>query len=332
MREFLFEIPARFVLPHDFGQVQRYGALLKDVNTGRIVAHLQETGLGQSLVSRALQTSGAILKSPLQPLGLVGNVAQIVQNEQIKHALAVLQQFQIANLVLSGVGIGVSAAGFAVTNMKIERLRAGLDKIGSAVDRLANDMNRHREDSLDRDLSRLDTACRQMDEAWLLGDPERQWQDAAMALHERQGDFHVMAMRVRERQGVQDELFGLLVEAWLLATSARITARMAAGEMEAAVAAAREATRAARALTGGIDDTDLMSPEALRLPEAAYRLRVAEARQLTQGFREREDLIESKVLLIRHLVERGIPGRSYLEAARNEPEEPILLLPTDRRN
>ena len=44
-----FRIPFDFAADVAVGKIVRYGAILKDAQTGRIVAHLQETGLFHSV-------------------------------------------------------------------------------------------------------------------------------------------------------------------------------------------------------------------------------------------------------------------------------------------
>jgi hypothetical protein len=55
---------------------------------------------------------------------LAGHAASYVQNEQIKSAIGLVQNLQIANLVLGAAGIGVSVAGFAVLSAKIGRVES----------------------------------------------------------------------------------------------------------------------------------------------------------------------------------------------------------------
>lgn len=196
MHEVLFKVPEYLATAVETGSVHRFGALLKSAETGRIVAHMQETTLGQSIMWKA--ASSVVSTNPLSFLNVAGNVVQIVQNEQIKRAIATLQSLQVANLVLSGVGIGVSVAGFAVVSAKISRLQAGIDNVGAAVEQLARDMQHRNEDALNRDLAGLKTACRRVDEAWLVSDPAEQWLDAARALHEKQDEFFSMASTVRD--------------------------------------------------------------------------------------------------------------------------------------
>jgi hypothetical protein len=46
-----FEYPSRLLADIATGQVVRYGTILKDAATGRIVSHMQETGVVQSILS-----------------------------------------------------------------------------------------------------------------------------------------------------------------------------------------------------------------------------------------------------------------------------------------
>ncbi|MFO1143308.1 MAG: hypothetical protein U1E59_13140 [Amaricoccus sp.] len=328
MHEVLYKVPEYLLSAYDSGEVIRYGAILKNVADGRIIAHMQETGLGQSLASTAVgQIQG--LTGGLSPLGFATGAVQVWQNEQIKQALGVLQQLQVANLALSAVGIGISAAGFAVTAVKLDRIKSGIEKVAGAVGRVGRSVDELREDQLDRELAHLRAACRQVDEAWLLRDPERQWQDAARSLHEHQEAFQAAAVRQRDRSGPSDDLFALLVEAWLLAAGTRIAARLSGDEMGAALAASREAAGSVRALTSMIDDTDFLPADALRAGDAEARRRLAVAGERVQAFRDREDMVETRPHLIRHLIDRGISGRAHLEAARRETRTTALLLPVD---
>jgi hypothetical protein len=55
-----FEIPAKFAGDIANGTLIRFGALLKDSNSGNIVAHLQETGVAESLMRGALSPLTAL--------------------------------------------------------------------------------------------------------------------------------------------------------------------------------------------------------------------------------------------------------------------------------
>lgn len=51
-----FDLPAQFLQGIATGDIIRYGAILKDAGTGRIVGHLQESGIAQSLLSQTLSS------------------------------------------------------------------------------------------------------------------------------------------------------------------------------------------------------------------------------------------------------------------------------------
>ena len=64
------------------GKTVRFGSILKSAETGRIVGHLQETGVVQSLLQKTLSFD------PSGATGLIG----VVQDEIIKRKLNVMQQ------------------------------------------------------------------------------------------------------------------------------------------------------------------------------------------------------------------------------------------------
>ena len=84
------------------GDLVRYGTILKDSQTGKIVAHIQETGLWRSALDN-------VVHAPSNP---VLSVINTIQNEQIKSRLTGLetmvgglQNLQLVNLAASVVGI-----------------------------------------------------------------------------------------------------------------------------------------------------------------------------------------------------------------------------------
>jgi hypothetical protein len=78
-----FQVAAENIPGFVSGQLVRHGAILKDLNTGRIVAHLQETGL----LNKAVSTGVELFGSAANPVGGLTSVFSIVQNEQIKSRL-----------------------------------------------------------------------------------------------------------------------------------------------------------------------------------------------------------------------------------------------------
>jgi len=113
-----FMIPPEFIPNVLSGEWARYGAILKDTNTGRIVGHLKEVGdLGQSL------------STMVSPVDAISQVGQHYQLAQIQDTLNSLQMISTVGAVASVATLGVCVAGFIVVNNKLNKLNAKLDEI-----------------------------------------------------------------------------------------------------------------------------------------------------------------------------------------------------------
>ena len=128
------EIPAALLRAVIDGRAVRYGCVVKDGATGRILGHLKEVG-------RLSETLASI------PLGPVTTAVQIGQwidtHGQLRHIRQTLDHLQLISsvgAVASVVGLGVSVAGFALVLRRLDRLESGLNaamgKLQSVVERL----------------------------------------------------------------------------------------------------------------------------------------------------------------------------------------------------
>lgn len=117
-----FEVPAEFIPKVASGELLRYGAILKDANTGLIVGHLKEAGgLAESL-------------SALTPIGAASQAGQHFQLAQIQNTLETLQMISTVGAVASVATFGICVAGFAVVNKKLNQLNSKLDGIIAEVE------------------------------------------------------------------------------------------------------------------------------------------------------------------------------------------------------
>ena len=85
-----FSIPTEFVASLAEGNLIRVGTILKETGTGRIVAHLQETGIAQQLLSGI----GGSPFLPLIALNLASSGYANVQLGQLKTMVQGLQSLQ----------------------------------------------------------------------------------------------------------------------------------------------------------------------------------------------------------------------------------------------
>ena len=149
----IVDIPEAFSTAYKLGKVVRYGTVLKDVNTGKIVAHLAESKNLIDLISK-------IPANPAQMVtGLVNAASSVATNYQLYNqsiqlaeqgkqlsqlaeqvtSLAGLTKFAVG---LSGVGAIASVATFALCATKFKAIDNRLNNIETKVDAVFDRLER----------------------------------------------------------------------------------------------------------------------------------------------------------------------------------------------
>ena len=133
------EAPAAFIARLQSGELIRYGAIIKEAGTGRIVGHLKEAGQLSEALSR-LNLSPLDVFSTLNPVSTVADVASLgvgaMNTMQLREIKAVLDQVQLtssAAALASVAGLGVSIGSFALLNSKLTAMEGRLDSIADDV-------------------------------------------------------------------------------------------------------------------------------------------------------------------------------------------------------
>ncbi len=314
-----------FIVPKEFARagsrtltregIVRYGALLKDVNTGRIVAHVQETGALSKLVDMGLSLGGG-------PLDSATGIYGIVQNEQIKARLDVMQSMmgtlqglQVATLASSVVGIGVTVASTMMILQRLRDLKTGLSRIEDKVDHIPAHL--HINTLIDA-LVVIETQLERLDKASFRRNPRPVLEKAEEALHE---GFNTIVVRL---QGLQGQ--GTLDAVWLAALL-RCLALCGAAQGQALLQLDDAATlaRRTRVQIGKLEDLALALP--LDVLEINLGIAPVTARQLAEDAAETRLRFVSTLMLADQLQVQAIPGPAYLERAAAEEEQPLLVLP-----
>lgn len=327
----LREIPELLAAGVNSGEYKVYGSIIRSVANGRIVGHLQETSGLANLAGKAL--SGGVPGLGIA-VDLAGHTVSYVQNEQIKAALSVVQNLQIANLAVSAAGIGVSVAGFAVLAAKIGRVEAKVEALGDRLDAIARGVESLKRDRLAEDFTRLRTAAQMLDEAWLLSDPLPQWRQVGEEAIFLSNQFERRALELLD--GNPDPIAAEpFLEALAFASSARVQARLASGEDAVARKAAEEGAlslmragdrlRLGQAAVAGA--LEQPAPVGSQDWSEALDAKAAALRESVAAIRAREAAAVGSALTLEELDRQGIRGRAWLEKARAETEVPLLFLP-----
>jgi hypothetical protein len=131
------EAPAKYIAEMAAGKVLRYGAILKDAGTGQIVGHLKETGQMSQLLSNIATLPLSSASIPIDVIGHAVTAYKIngVQNsvDQIQQTLQGLGLITNVAALSSIAGLGVSVAGFAAVNTKLNKIDTKLDGIADNV-------------------------------------------------------------------------------------------------------------------------------------------------------------------------------------------------------
>lgn len=292
------------------GNLVRYGAILKDAGTGRIVGHLQETGL----LSKALEQGMNVAN----PFGLAADGISVIQNEQIKgkldaiqSTLGALQGLQIANLGVSLIGVGVTVAS---TVMILRRM----DGLQNALNDLAQEIPRQFQELLLKDLLveiRTDLQRWAEREAWKNGEQVEQGLDRRLDLaFER---CYEGVLRLLEESSVNTPLLRNLLIGMELTAGTQTQLLLRLDERAAAQGRTQRNWQRVEQLAWDMPPDRLQTllsddQQATLLANTLQQLRVGLAGQSA---------------LLGTLCAADVSGPQYLVQAEQEQEEPLLFLP-----
>jgi len=317
-----FAIPPEYELLYSAGKLIRRGALLINAEGGGIVAHLQETAaLAQQAASFAPPLNAAI-----QTVNAAASIAAVIQNQQIKHKLDVVQSIlgtvqglQIATLATSVVGIGVSAVGTAVLCHRIDSLRRDLGDLGKELTDFRNDWNT---DQLETLLNAARTRLERLGSVSARRNPRMVLEEAEPVLHEVFNEFASRANKLLSGPNIPVTALRVVVDGLAISGGARLKALFLMDEAE-------EAARSARAqLTPLIQMTLSMPADRLadRLTNSTSPR--DEAQALSALVSEMRYRAASIPPLIEHLRHSNFQPSAYLKAAEEEQSAPIMFVPT----
>jgi hypothetical protein len=314
----LAHVPEHLLQQVQMGAAERVGMIVRDTATKKIIGHLQETGLTQTIVGKVLGTTGGLVANPVSAVTSIGT---LIQNEQIKGKLDVMetvmggmQALQMATLVTSVAGIGVTAASTAMILNRLTKIDRSLQRIEEKFDET---LVRREDWDLHHILKKVEGQLQRLDEARVIRDPDPEVRSSDRALHEAFGALEIGIRYVGRRETIDSEFLTQLLSALSLCGSAQIKALIWLDEKD-------RAAERARALFNGYQAIARSLPQDLLLQRFAGA--DAAASDVTGFLSEVRHRIASVPSLAATLTSRSIHGRDYLEHAESEDEAPLLLL------
>jgi hypothetical protein len=334
---FLRAVPPEVIEGVTSGLYKVTGSVVREVSSGRGVAFLQETSLAQSLLNSALTGASTTLQTGFSPLG----VAALVQNQQIKSrladvqsSLAMLQNLQIGTLAVSGLGLGVSVAGFAVMLKRLKGIETQIATIEAKIDRVTSD---RRSDDIRMTFADIGTQMEIVDTLSARSNMVSSGEAAERALATSSGrlEAHFQqrseAMQTGHMTSADMDMLWSLAAAIRLCHEAGSRALYRIDELEAAKQLAeRRAQRfldlsqnltpdalARLCAQNASDSTDYIRTRQLALPQSEA---------LVRGLHDCVASIGSQSELASKLIASKIAGSDYIREVTNEKHEPIIML------
>ena len=306
-----FEVPAELSGRVASGELIRYGTILKDAGTGKIVKHLQETGAAQSVLSGLSSGPFAPVSILADAIGAGANVYAGIKIDQLKSMIETLQSLQVATLGISLVGVGVSVAGFYYMHKRFNALEDRLDKLSVEIKERFESL-KHRD--LRKQLHLTKSLLKRAQQAPALSDPRSEYSEVAAGLADQSAYFEGEIEFIVKTNGPIDlDLFQQMCQMLMLCNSVRIDCRIRTNELKHALAVSESVA----------SEYDNLFTHLTPLsfgPDAAKGL------SAVRVLRDATDAAFSKPYLIDYLRTRRIDGGKYFEALDQEKSSPYLLL------
>lgn len=308
-----FDYPSHLLAEVAAKNVLRFGTILKDSATGKIVGHMQETGIAQSLLSSAISGAPTPLSFVTNMVNMGSGIYTSIQVGQLKIMMAALQTLQIATLGVSLVGVGVSIAGFLYMKKRFTLLDGRIDKlmetinIGFENQRMA-DLRVH--------MSRTKGLLQRAGQVHALSNSHSGYMEVSAGLSEQaayfEGEINFMASA---RSPINLEIFWQLVQMLILCNSARIDCQVRCNELLYALRISESVAS---------DYQDIFN----RLTPVSFDKDIKQGLATINVLRDVTDSAQSKPYLIDFLRTRRINGNEYFESLEKEKESPFLILKT----
>lgn len=333
-----YTIPLSQMQNYASGAVELVGAVLKDTTTGQIVAHVQPTRVLDHLLNTAAQgVTGSVAQgfSPLGAISIAQNHLISQKLSEMSQALGLLQSMQIASLAVSGLGLGVSVAGFAMVHRQLKGINARLESLSGEIAQVTAD---RRQDELRSLLTDIATEIDVVETLEHRVEKSGPGDAASRRLNTLAGQVGLHFSRhiksINKGTLNQTDLDFL----WSLAAAVRLCHDMSGRALYTINELGTAASLGAKQSQKFLELTEQLPP-----PDALARIAAGKgadrdkvkmtrerilpiAKQLRTGLADSVLAVASQAELARDLLLQGVSGPEYLERVSSEQEEPLLFI------
>jgi len=320
-----FIIPDVFSVGVASGKIIRFGTVLKDASSGQIIAHLQETGLGQKLLSGA----STVPFSPLGAINLASSTYTNIQITQLKSMVSSLTMMNFATLGATLTGLGVSIVGFILIKKKLDALEKQIFDIKNQLDRNFKDIF---EREIRTHYSSIQTLLNELQIAHTLRNPTNILMSISSRLAEESGYFKGELNYILEQEKFDKNIFQNFLQAMTTCNSVRLECFLLANELDTANASARQSGQELSFFSNKLEPNILTERtfgsnwKSGNVSSVVYRAKQQEMKNFVSGLRDATEVAETKPFLIDTLIKNDINGRDYIQSLQDERDRPLLIL------
>ena len=239
-----------------------------------------------------------------------------------------LQILQFANLGATVAGIGISAAGFALMNYKLNKIHSQISEFALRVDEQFLDL---RESRLRDHQSCVMGLIAQAEHAHLLSSPGAEYLRIASVLAGESDFYQGEIQHFLAQDNFDAQPFSAMVQLLALSNGARLRCLVLAQELEYARSISSQIASVYGGMFEPLEPISLAKRSIYMLEESEkpydhlLRQSVQECRDLVVNLRDTQDAASTTPFLMDALIENKIDGHDYMYQLMEE-EEPILLL------
>jgi hypothetical protein len=321
-----FEIPLRYLSQVDAGEIVRYGTVLKDVSSGKIVGHLQQTGLFDHVLGNAVAGLGQVVQSGTSPINLLTGVGTVIQNEQIKGKLTSLtdmvsglQTLGLVSSVASIAGIGVTVASTMILMQRIKKVDESIGRMEGQIAGMAEHLQKT---DIHKALRKVNDTMEKLAEA-----PHRKTEagtrkvldDVEENLRSGFNELVDGARVVINLEVLDEELLRTLLAG--IATCAAAQSKTLIWLDELPLALNRAKTQTSKL-------SDLARAMPLDMMQAKLGGDVEAAARLSTDLRELRAVAAGRPSFCERLSQLEVSGPDYLAQAQERDDAPVVMLPS----
>ncbi|WP_144039031.1 hypothetical protein [Gemmobacter megaterium] len=309
--------------------------MIKDKATKQVLAHMQQTSGFQQMLYNVVGLGSS--SSPFSPLG----IASLIQNEQIKHGISelqnsmvLMQNLQYGTLALSGLGIGISVAGFAATIAKLNAIEKRLESLSNEIAQVTNE---RRNDELKGVFAELGADLQNVETLVSRRDPQRVAEQLQLSLSRAARRIEAHFLRECDFTELKSISLERLDRLWTLAAAIRLCQD---SSMQALISG--NDLKVAEQIGRGEIDRQIgmmrvLSPDTLsrlvsrseRDTTKARELRIIaleQSRVLRDGIKGGVLALAGQISIAETLRREGMSGTAYMRQIMEPTDEPLLCL------